>query len=117
MGYLIGGIGTIGLIALALWGTGGMAALVLIPVLRIVPIVAAIFATVAFAQIANRFDAGPLPVIVFGASSILVSLTYVAPYLPSAGRYLNWLWWSAPVLTVLPAFALWHLAKAMNQRG
>jgi hypothetical protein len=118
MGYVIGIIIVIGLAALALWGTGGVAFLVLMPLVRALPIVSAVLATIAVAIITQRLDAGPAPAIVFGVASIAFAVSEVAPFIPGINRWrpIGYVVWSAPVLTLVSALALWHLAKEPGAR-
>lgn len=118
MGYVLSAIIVIGFAALALWGTGGVAFLVLMPLVRALPIVSAVLATIAVWMIAQRLGGGPVPVIVFGIASIAFAMAEVAPMIPAMTRWrpIGYVVWSAPVLTLVSALALWHLAKQSGAR-
>jgi hypothetical protein len=118
MGYVLSAILVIGLAALALWGTGGVAFLVLMPLVRALPIVSAILATIAVVIITQRLGAGPGPAIAFGLASIAFAISELAPMIPAMTRWrpIGYVVWSAPLLTLVSALALWHLARESGAR-
>jgi hypothetical protein len=118
MGYVLSAIVVIGFALFALWGTGGVAFLVLMPLVRALPLVSAILATIAVVIITQRLGAGPVPAIVFGVASIAFAVAEVAPLIPAINRWrpIGYVAWSAPVLTLVSALALWHVAKESGER-
>jgi hypothetical protein len=66
-----------------------------------------------------RVQSGILAAIFFCVSIAVLAMLPLLPYLPSArnSNFYVMLSTVAPVLTIFPAMALWHLAFASKRRG
>jgi hypothetical protein len=117
--YLIGTLVVLGLALLTVTGTGGPAPALIIWIGRILPAIAALFACIAFCLVVTRVHLGILAAVFFCVPLIALAVLPVLPYV-AAARNSNlslMLTTVAPVLTLFPAMALWHLASASKKRG
>ncbi len=117
--YLIGTLVVLGLALLTVTGTGGPAPALIIWIGRILPAIAALFACIAFCLVVTRVHLGILAAVFFCVPLIALAVLPMLPYV-AAARNSNlslMLTTVAPVLTLFPAMALWHLASASKKRG
>jgi hypothetical protein len=115
MRYAIGAAIFIGLAVLAVYATGGVAAIPLIGLLRLFPAIASFVSAFAIALLVMRMSAHWGIAAAFCIPTVLVGVVQFAQIFGvglSGARILNWAFWLWPVLTLIPAFALLHLAKS-----
>jgi len=117
--YLIGALVVLGLSLLTVTGSGGPAPELIVWIGRILPAVSALFACIAFCLIVVRVHLGILAAVFFCISIAILCVLPVLPYVASARHSNLYVMLStvAPVLTIFPAMALWHLASASKKRG
>ena len=117
--YLIGTLVVLGLALTTVTGSGGPAPELVIWIGRILPVVSAVVACIAFCMVVARVQSSILAAFFFCLSIAVLAMLPVLPYVPSAqsSNFYVMLSTVAPVLTVFPAIALWHLASASKRRG
>ncbi len=117
--YLIGTLVVLGLALLTVTGSGGPAPELVIWIGRVLPAVSALVACIAFCLVVARVQSSILAAIFFCVSIAVLAVLPVLPYVPSArnSNFYVMLSTVAPVLTIFPAMALWHLASASKRRG
>ena len=116
--YLIGTLVVLALALLTVTGSGGPAPELVIWIGRLLPAVSALVACVAFCKVVGRVQSSILAAIFFCVSVTVLAMLPVLPYVPSArnSNFYVMLSTVAPVLTIFPAMALWHLASASKRR-
>jgi hypothetical protein len=105
----------VGLAILAISLTGGVAAIPLIGLLRLFPAIASFISAFAVALLVIRLGAYWAIAAAFCIPTVLIGMTQFAQVFGvgfGAPRFLHWVFWLWPILTVIPAFALLHLAKS-----
>jgi hypothetical protein len=117
--YLIGTLVVLGLALLTVTGSGGPAPELVVWIGRVLPAISALIACIAFCLVVARVQSSLLAAIFFCVSIAVLSLLPVLAYVPSArsSNFYVMLSTVAPVLTIFPAMALWHLASASKRRG
>jgi len=117
--YLIGMLVVLALALLTVTGSGGPAPELVIWIGRVLPAVSALVACIAFCMAVARSQSSFLAAIFFCLSIAVLAILPVLPYVPSArnSNFYVMLSTVAPVLTIFPAMALWHLASASKKRG
>jgi hypothetical protein len=117
--YLIGTLVVLGLALLTVTGSGGPAPELIVWIGRILPAVSALVACIAFCLVVARVHLGILAAVFFCISIAILSMLPVLPYVAAArnSNFFVMLSTVAPVLTIFPAMALWHLASASKRRG
>jgi len=117
--YLIGTLVVLGIALMTVTGSGGPAPELIVWIARMLPAVSALVACVAFSLVVARAHVGILAAVFFCIPIAILSLLPVLPYLASARNSNVYVMLStvAPILTIFPAMALWHLASASKRRG
>ena len=117
--YLLGAVIVLGIaIVTMLGGGGGTTVGPLVWLGRVLPIAAALIACVAFCIAAHRTRLGFLPAVFFCLPLMTVSALMLVPHVVSVrnSNFYSMLLTIYPVLTLFPAFALWHLTTALKRR-
>ena len=117
--YLIGAVVVLGIAILSVIGfSAGAASTPLMWTGRILPAVAALIACIAYCMAATRARLGILaPVFFCLPLAALVALMLWPHFMPVRNSNVyTMLLTIYPVLTLLPALALWHLATASSKR-
>src|SRR5262249_1361354 len=116
--YLIGTLVVLALALLTVTGSGGPAPELVIWIGRVLPAVSALIACIAFCMAVAPVQSSILAPISFSVSISVPARLPVLPYLPSArnSNFYVMLSTVAPVLTIFPAMALWHLASASSKK-
>ena len=116
--YLIVTAVALGIAALGVFGTGFTGSVPFIWTGRALPVVAALIACVAFCQVAIRARLGVLAPIYFCIPLLALSSLVILPHVMTVrnSNVFTMLNVIAPILTLFPALALWHLATA-GKRG
>jgi hypothetical protein len=117
--YLIGTLVVLALALLTVTGSGGPAPELVVWIGRVLPAISALIACIAFCLVVARVQSSVLAAIFFCVSIAVLAMLPVLPYVPSArnSNFYVMLSTVAPVLTIFPAMALWHLASASKRRG
>ena len=114
MRYVMGAAIFVGLAVLAVYATGGVAAIPLIGLLRLVPAIASFVSAFAVALLVMRMGAHWGIAAAFCIPTVLIGIfqfTAVFGVGLSGPRFYGWVLWLSPLLALVPAFALLHLAK------
>jgi hypothetical protein len=117
--YLIGTLVVLGLALLTVTGSASPAPELVIWIGRLLPAVSAVVACVAFCLVVARAHFSVLAAVFFCIPIAILSILPVLPHVASAqnSNLSVMLATVAPVLTIFPAMALWHLASASKKRG
>ena len=117
MRYVIGAAIFIGLAVLAVYATGGVAAIPLIGLMRLFPAIASFVSAFAVALLVMRMSAHWGIAAAFCIPTVLIGIfQFTAVFGVGVGvsgaRFYSWVFWLSPLLALVPAFALLHLAKS-----
>ncbi len=115
--YLLGAVIVLGIAIVTMIGGGPNLGL-LVWLGRVLPVAAALIACIAFCIAARRTRLGILPAVFFCLPLMTVSALMLVPHVMSVrnSNFYSMLLTIYPVLTLFPAFALWHLTTALKRR-
>jgi hypothetical protein len=121
MRYLVGAVILVGLLFLAVIGTGGVAFIAILGLAKLLPSVSGVLACIAFWLIAQRLQVGIVTALFFCVPTAILTIVYESSYLVSylvmtKSPLYNLGLWISPVLTLLPALALWHMATLVSPK-